>query len=86
MTYIRADWDAIRERWLTLAEKKAKLDKRRERRMNPSTVEDVKDAHIEQTLREMRAEGATYKSIADALGISKKTLWERRKEYDLLDL
>ncbi|PSQ80116.1 MAG: sigma-54-dependent Fis family transcriptional regulator [Bacteroidetes bacterium QS_1_65_9] len=45
------------------------------------TLEDVEKEYIRQTL-EARPKDS-YADIADDLGISKKTLWDKRKRYDL---
>ncbi|MCS3647198.1 transcriptional regulator with PAS, ATPase and Fis domain [Salinibacter ruber] len=45
------------------------------------TLKDVEKAYIRRTL-ETRADDS-YADIADDLGISKKTLWDKRKRYDL---
>lgn len=45
-----------------------------------STLEELERAYILHTLRHYEA---SYADIADLLGISKKTLWEKRKRYDL---
>ncbi len=43
-------------------------------------LEDLEKAYILHTLRQ---NSASYAEIADTLGISKKTLWEKRKRHDL---
>jgi DNA-binding NtrC family response regulator len=48
------------------------------------TLKDVEKAYIRQTL-ETRADDS-YAEIADDLGISKKTLWDKRKRYNLDEL
>ena len=48
------------------------------------TLQDVEKAYIRQTL-EVRADDS-YADIAEDLGISKKTLWDKRKRYDLDEL
>lgn len=45
------------------------------------TIEDVEKAYIRRTLEERTDD--SYADIAEALGISKKTLWDKRKRYDL---
>ncbi|MFB6271843.1 MAG: hypothetical protein ABEL51_03005 [Salinibacter sp.] len=45
------------------------------------TLEDVEKAYIHRTL-ETRTDDS-YADIADDLGISKKTLWDKRKRYNL---
>ena len=45
------------------------------------TLQDVEKAYIRQTL-EVRADDS-YADIAEDLGISKKTLWDKRKRYNL---
>ena len=45
------------------------------------TLEEVEKAYIRKTL-ETRTEDS-YADIAEDLGISKKTLWDKRKRYDL---
>lgn len=45
------------------------------------TIEEVEKAYIRRTL-EMRSNDS-YADIAEALGISKKTLWDKRKRYNL---
>jgi DNA-binding NtrC family response regulator len=44
------------------------------------TLKDVERAYIRRTLEE---DDSSYADIADSLGISKKTLWDKRKRYDL---
>ncbi|MDX1546643.1 MAG: sigma-54 dependent transcriptional regulator [Rhodothermales bacterium] len=44
------------------------------------TLEDLEKEYILQTLRAMNG---SYAEISDVLGISKKTLWEKRKRYNL---
>jgi DNA-binding NtrC family response regulator len=46
------------------------------------SLEDLEKAYILQTLQTM---DASYAEISDRLGISKKTLWEKRKRYNLDD-
>ncbi|MFB6230963.1 MAG: sigma-54-dependent transcriptional regulator [Salinibacter sp.] len=46
-----------------------------------NTLEEVEKAYIRDTL-EARADDS-YADIADDLGISKKTLWDKRKRYNL---
>jgi len=48
------------------------------------TLKDVEKAYIRQTLEVRRDD--SYAEIADDLGISKKTLWDKRKRYDLDEL
>jgi transcriptional regulator with PAS, ATPase and Fis domain len=48
------------------------------------TLKDVEKAYIRQTL-EARSDDS-YADIAEDLGISKKTLWDKRKRYDLDEL
>ncbi len=48
------------------------------------TLEEVEKDYIRQTL-EARADDS-YADIADDLGISKKTLWDKRKRYNLDEL
>jgi DNA-binding NtrC family response regulator len=48
------------------------------------TLKEVEKAYIRQTL-EVRHDDS-YAEIADDLGISKKTLWDKRKRYDLDEL
>ena len=45
------------------------------------TLEEVEKAYIRRTL-ETRTNDS-YADIADDLGISKKTLWDKRKRYSL---
>ncbi len=45
-----------------------------------ASLEDLERAYILHTLQEY---DAPYTEIADLLGISKKTLWEKRRRYDL---
>lgn len=45
-----------------------------------SSLEDLERAYILHTLQEF---DASYSDIAELLGISKKTLWEKRRRYDL---
>jgi DNA-binding NtrC family response regulator len=45
------------------------------------TLEEVEKAYIRRTL-EARPDDS-YADIADGLGISKKTLWDKRKRYQL---
>ncbi len=45
-----------------------------------ATLEDVEKAYILYTLRGTHA---SYAEVAENLGISKKTLWDKRKRYDL---
>jgi DNA-binding NtrC family response regulator len=45
------------------------------------TLKEVEKAYIRQTL-EARADDS-YADIAEDLGISKKTLWDKRKRYNL---
>lgn len=47
------------------------------------SLEDLEKAYILQTLQTM---DASYAEISDRLGISKKTLWEKRKRYNLDDM
>jgi len=47
------------------------------------SLEDLERAYIQHALETM---DATYAEISDVLGISKKTLWEKRKRYNLDDL
>jgi DNA-binding NtrC family response regulator len=42
------------------------------------TLEELEQAYITQTLKQNEA---SYAEVADILGISKKTLWEKRKRY-----
>jgi DNA-binding NtrC family response regulator len=44
------------------------------------TLKDVERAYIRRTLEE---DDSSYADIADGLGISKKTLWDKRKRYNL---
>jgi DNA-binding NtrC family response regulator len=46
------------------------------------SLEDLEKAYILETLKTM---DASYAEISDRLGISKKTLWEKRKRYNLDD-
>ena len=45
-----------------------------------ASLEDLEHAYIRHTLAEMKA---PYAEVAKVLGISKKTLWEKRKKYNL---
>lgn len=45
-----------------------------------ATLEELEKAYIRHTLD---ASNASYAEVARILGISKKTLWEKRKRYDL---
>ena len=45
-----------------------------------ATLEDVEREYILHTLQRT---DQSYADVADQLGISKKTLWEKRKRYDL---
>lgn len=45
-----------------------------------ASLEDLERAYILHTLQEY---DTSYSEIADLLGISKKTLWEKRRRYDL---
>jgi transcriptional regulator with PAS, ATPase and Fis domain len=47
-----------------------------------STLEDAEKAHIQRTLA---AYQGNVQRAADALGISRKNLWEKRKKYGLLE-
>ena len=44
------------------------------------TIEDLEKTYI---LRTLQTRNDSYASIAGSLGISKKTLWDKRKRYDL---
>jgi DNA-binding NtrC family response regulator len=44
------------------------------------TLKDLEKAYIQRTLE---TNDSSYADIADTLGISKKTLWDKRKRYDL---
>ena len=44
------------------------------------TLEDLEQHYIRHTLESSKA---SYAEVADILGISKKTLWEKRKRYNL---
>ena len=44
------------------------------------SLEDLEHAYIRHTLTEMKA---PFSEVAKVLGISKKTLWEKRKKYNL---
>jgi len=44
------------------------------------TLEDLECAYIKHALETM---DATYAEVSEVLGISKKTLWEKRKRYNL---
>jgi len=48
------------------------------------TLKDVEKAYIRRTLEENQ--DSSYVDIADSLGISKKTLWDKRKRYNLDEL
>ncbi len=48
-----------------------------------ASLEDLEKAYILHTLK---TTNASYAEISDLLGISKKTLWEKRKRYNLDDL
>jgi len=50
-----------------------------------ATIKEIKEAMIRERLQEMRPDH-TYGEIADTLGITKKSLWEKRKEYNITDL
>ncbi len=45
--------------------------------------EPLKELERTYILRTLEENDASYSDIADSLGISKKTLWEKRKRYDL---
>jgi DNA-binding NtrC family response regulator len=45
------------------------------------TLKEVEQAYIRRTLE--KNEDKSYADIADSLGISKKTLWDKRKRYNL---
>ncbi len=47
----------------------------------PGTLEDAEKAHIQRTLA---AYDGNIQRAAEALGISRKNLWEKRKKYGLL--
>ena len=47
------------------------------------TLKDLECAYIHRTLEE---DDSSYSDIADSLGISKKTLWDKRKRYNLDEL
>jgi DNA-binding NtrC family response regulator len=47
-----------------------------------ATLEDAEKAHIQRTLA---AYGGNIQRAAEALGISRKNLWEKRKKYGLLE-
>lgn len=46
------------------------------------TLEDMYESIIQKRCDEMRPEH-TYKEIAQSLGITKRTLWKRRKKHDV---
>ena len=46
-------------------------------------LDDIEEAIIRQRLDAMRP-GHSYQDIADSLGITKKTLYEKRKQYNLI--
>ncbi len=46
-----------------------------------ATLEEVERDYIRHTL--IQNKDSSYADVADMLGISKKTLWEKRKRYDL---
>ena len=48
-----------------------------------ASLEELEKAYILHTLM---TTNASYAEISDLLGISKKTLWEKRKRYNLDDL
>ena len=48
-----------------------------------ASLEDLEKAYILHTLK---TTNASYAEISDLLGISKKTLWEKRKRYNLDDM
>jgi DNA-binding NtrC family response regulator len=48
----------------------------------PGTLEDAEKAHIQRTLA---AYDGNIQRAAEALGISRKNLWEKRKKYGLLE-
>ena len=48
-----------------------------------ASLEELERAYILHTLKITHA---SYAEISDLLGISKKTLWEKRKRYNLDDL
>jgi transcriptional regulator with PAS, ATPase and Fis domain len=48
------------------------------------SLKDLEKAYIRRTL-ETRTDDS-YAEIAEDLGISKKTLWDKRKRYDLDEL
>ena len=48
-----------------------------------ASLEDLEKAYILHTLQ---TTNASYAEISDLLGISKKTLWEKRKRYNLDDM
>ncbi len=46
-----------------------------------ATLEDLEYEYIKYTLANNRS--ASYADVSKTLGISKKTLWEKRKRYNL---
>jgi predicted DNA-binding protein (UPF0251 family) len=48
------------------------------------SLDDVERKEIERALRIRDEKGLTLKETAARLGISKKTLWQRRKDLDMI--
>lgn len=48
------------------------------------TIEDIERKFIQRRCEEMRPD-ATWADVAESLGMSKKTLWKKRKRYDVFN-
>ena len=46
------------------------------------TLDEVEARYIDETLREL---GGNVTAAADRLGVSRKVLWQRRKQHGLLN-